>query len=151
MSTLHYFYQQCLFAASLVWQFILFFDSLSILSWDWIKCILWHPVNYWKQGKRTVWADEFWLKRPECLLIGSKGSQTKLLISAHNKVLIPFYSSCYFVIHSRWDYISLDHPASSIETFHKTVQWAARPLCITQNTVSRARGTVPMLSQKKDE
>lgn len=79
-------------------------------------------------------------------VIGSKRSQTTLFIDARNKVLIPFYYSCYFVIYVRWDCISHpDHPACSIEALQKTVQWAARPFCIQQNTVSRARRMVPML------
>lgn len=54
------------------------------------------------------------------------------------------YYSCYFVTYyPRWDYIFLDHPACSIETFHKTVQWAAKPFCIQQNTVSSARRMFP--------
>lgn len=54
------------------------------------------------------------------------------------------YYSCYFLTYyPRWDCIFLDHPACSIETFHKTVQWAAKPFCIQQNTVSSARRMFP--------
>lgn len=52
-------------------------------------------------------------------------------VDDRNKVFIPFYYSCCFVIYSAWVYISLDHPAGSIEAF--------------QNPDSRARRLIPML------
>lgn len=77
-------------------------------------------------------------------VFGSKRFPDHTVHRPHNKVLTPIYYSCYFVTYyHRWDYISLDHPACSIETFQKTVQWAAKPFCIQQNTVSSARRMFP--------
>ena len=102
----------------------------------------------WKESTRgdiILWV---WvlIQASRIFVVGSKCSQTTQLIDAHNKVLIPFYYSCYLlVIYCRWDYFALDHPACSIEAFQETVQCAARLFCIQQNTVSRARRMVPMM------
>lgn len=78
-------------------------------------------------------------------------------VDDRNKVFIPFYYSCCFVIYSAWVYISLDHPAGSIEAFQKTARCSASrtltaepedwfPCCITaQRTVTITRWNLLMI------
>lgn len=106
----------------------------------------WMERKYERRHNPVSWV---LIKTFRISVVASKYFQTALLGDARNKVLISFCYSCYFVIYSRRDCISLDHPACSIEAFQMTVQWAARPFCIQQHTVSRARRTVPMLHHSR--
>lgn len=68
-------------------------------------------------------------------LFGSEKFPELAVHWSHTQVLAPIYYSYYFMTYyRRWDYISLDHPACSVETFQKTVQRAAKPFRIQQNT-----------------
>lgn len=132
MSSLHY----------LIWQCVLTDTSaLSVwyLFWPCIYSCLrsTNHLTYVTGRKEQKESASNWiLIQTSRIFVFSSEKFPELTVHwSHTKILAPIYYSCYFMTYyGRWEYISLDHPACSVETFQKTVHWAAKPFRIQQNT-----------------